>query len=73
MNITRGHKSHYNIKIMSNTYRNDRAINFDSNDYIILKSSFELRALELILNVALNFTKRTLELILLMVFTLHNN
>ena len=58
---------------MFSTCGNDYAINFDSNDYIVLKPNSELGFLELVLKGGLDFTKKALELILLMVFTLHNN
>ena len=73
MKIIRGHKSHHNILIIFNTYKNDYIINFNLNNYIILKLNSELRFLELVLKRGFNFTKKTLELILLMVFTLYNN
>ena len=73
MKIIRGHKSHHNVQIIFTICGNIYVINFDANDYIVLKPNSELGFLELVLKKGLDFTKKVLELILLMVFTLHNN
>ena len=48
-------------------------MNYDSNNYIILKLNSKLRFLELVLKRGLDFIKKNLTLIFLMVFNLYNN
>ena len=43
---------------MINTYKNDYTINFNLNDYIILKFNSELKSSELVLKRDPNFTKK---------------
>ena len=43
---------------MINTYRNNYTINFDLNDYIVLKLNSELRSSELVLKRDADFTKK---------------
>ena len=43
---------------MINTYKNDYTINFNSNNYMILKLNSELKSSELVLKRDSDFTKK---------------
>ena len=53
--------------------KNDCVIDFDSNNYIVLKLNSKLGFSELVLNRGPDFIKKVSTLIFLIVFTLHNN
>ena len=58
---------------MVNMYGHDYAINFDSNNYIIVKTNFKLGSLEFVMKWCSDLIKKALKLMLLIVFILHHS